>query len=132
MTSVLGRPQTGEPGGNSQCAHWCADNFANPGEDCTSLAAHGGGPCYVCGPLKTSPSEELCNAVCTDTNTDNNNCGKCGTKVSYRVIVDSSNFRPLNTRTMYPIGAMLFNCTLVMIAVFLAATVRVPILLLTM
>jgi len=78
--SVLGLPQTATPGGNTQCAEWCAANFAkNPGGTCSKLAAKGGGPCYVCGPLKTSPSQQLCSGVCTDTNTDNNNCGTCNT-----------------------------------------------------
>jgi len=71
--------QPGSPGGNSACAHWCAANFANPGADCTSLAAHGQGPCYVCGPSKTSPTEQLCNGACSETSTDSKNCGKCGT-----------------------------------------------------
>jgi len=79
VAGVLGRPQTGSRGGNSQCAQWCATNFpANPGALCTSPAAHGGGPCYQCGPLKTNPGEQLCRGACTDTNSDNNNCGACG------------------------------------------------------
>ena len=82
MATVLGRAQTGSPGGNSDCAQWCAANFANPGKDCTSLAAKGTGPCYVCGPLKTTPTEQLCSGACSDTSSDNNNCGACGTKVS--------------------------------------------------
>ncbi|EXK77461.1 hypothetical protein FOQG_17832 [Fusarium oxysporum f. sp. raphani 54005] len=64
--------------GNSQCAQWCAANFRNPGEICTSLAAKGKGPCYDCGPLSTNPAEKLCGEVCKDTSSDNANCGGCG------------------------------------------------------
>jgi hypothetical protein len=68
--------------GNSACTQWCAANFANPGGTCTSLAAKGGGPCYICGPLKTSQTEQLCKGVCSETKTDSNNCGGCGKVVS--------------------------------------------------
>ena len=80
-TLALGGAQTGSPGGNSVCAHWCAANFAHPGVDCTSLAAKGTGPCYTCGPLKTIPSKELCSGACTNTDVDNKNCGACGNEV---------------------------------------------------
>jgi hypothetical protein len=38
--------------GNSVCAGWCVANFPpGPARDtCKSSAAHGGGPCYDCGP----------------------------------------------------------------------------------
>jgi hypothetical protein len=70
------------PGGNSDCAKWCAANFLDPGSDCTSLAAHGKGPCYVCGPRKTSATQLLCGGQCRDTSSDANNCGACGNVAS--------------------------------------------------
>jgi len=77
-TTALSLAQTGGKGGNSECAQWCAANFPNPGEVCTAPAAHGTGPCYVCGPLKTSPTQQLCGGECKETSTDNSNCGACG------------------------------------------------------
>jgi hypothetical protein len=74
----------GDSGGNSVCARWCAANFPHPGADCTSLAAHGEGPCYVCGPLKTSQTEMLCGGRCSETSSDGQNCGGCGKVVSDR------------------------------------------------
>jgi len=76
LLAVFAPAQAGP--GNSDCAHWCAANFANPGSDCTSLAAHGGGPCYICGPRKTSPTEQLCDGKCSETSSDAKNCGACG------------------------------------------------------
>jgi nucleoside phosphorylase len=68
-------------GGNSQCAQWCVDNFPQPGNDCTSLAAKGGGPCYDCGPAAPQPPTKiLCNGVCVAIS--NENCGTCGKVVS--------------------------------------------------
>ncbi|KAH6874544.1 hypothetical protein B0T10DRAFT_465601 [Thelonectria olida] len=64
--------------GNSECAHWCADNFPTPGADCTSLAAKGEGPCYECGPAAPHHNKILCNGACVPI--DNNNCGRCGKK----------------------------------------------------
>ncbi|KAK2684885.1 hypothetical protein QWA68_016353, partial [Fusarium oxysporum] len=66
--------------GNSECAHWCKDNFPSPGSDCTSLAAKGGGPCYECGAKATDHYKKLCNGMCTNTKTDSKNCGSCGNK----------------------------------------------------
>ena len=66
--------------GNSVCAQWCSLNYANPGKDCTSLAAQGGGPCYKCGPLKTVVSMKCCNEKCCNTDNDDDNCGDCGKK----------------------------------------------------
>ncbi|OJJ30821.1 hypothetical protein ASPWEDRAFT_44800 [Aspergillus wentii DTO 134E9] len=65
--------------GNSQCAQWCAVNFApDPGNVCTAPAAHGTGPCYECGPQNTNPDKVLCNKACANIKTDPNNCGSCG------------------------------------------------------
>ncbi|EXA31570.1 hypothetical protein FOVG_17113 [Fusarium oxysporum f. sp. pisi HDV247] len=72
--------------GNSQCAQWCAANFRNPGEICTSLAAKGKGPCYDCGPLSTNPAEKLCGEVCKDTSSDNANCGGCGISIFHSAL----------------------------------------------
>ena|ERR1700744_2030369 len=72
-------------GGNSDCAHWCADNFAHPG-GCTSLAAHGKGPCYDCGPANTNPADMLCSGECTDTSSDASNCGACGNTVRHVIV----------------------------------------------
>jgi hypothetical protein len=77
-----------EAGGNSDCAHWCAANFAHPGQ-CTSQAAHGEGPCYDCGPQNTVSSRKLCSGACTDTSSDPSNCGECGNVVS---IIDICTF----------------------------------------
>ncbi|OKP00923.1 hypothetical protein PENSUB_7504 [Penicillium subrubescens] len=76
------RKRAPAPGGNSDCAKWCAANFPNPGSDCTSLAAHGQGPCYTCGPKKSSPTQLLCGGQCRDTSSSSNNCGACGNKAS--------------------------------------------------
>lgn len=70
------------PSGNSDCAKWCAANFPHPGSECTSLAAHGKGPCYICGPRRTSATEKLCGGECRQTSSDSNNCGGCGNVVS--------------------------------------------------
>lgn len=84
VTTVLGQGQKGTPYGNKQCAKWCAAHFPKAGAHCASLAAHGKGPCYDCGPLKPSTSsKQLCSGACTDTNTDNKNCGHCRTVVSW-------------------------------------------------
>ncbi|RYN26123.1 hypothetical protein AA0114_g12638 [Alternaria tenuissima] len=57
-------PQTN---GNSACAKWCADNFPNPGKDCTPLAAKGGGPCWECGPAAPPGHKKiLCGGVCVE------------------------------------------------------------------
>ncbi|CEI68009.1 hypothetical protein FVEN_g13168 [Fusarium venenatum] len=66
--------------GNSACAKWCAAGFTDPGADCTSLAAKGGGPCYQCGPSRPNPADgmALCAQKCVDTQTDVQNCGACG------------------------------------------------------
>ena len=77
----------GGSGGNSVCAHWCADNFPEPGNVCTAPAAHEQGPCYVCGPLKKSPTEQLCSGVCRETSTDVENCGQCGKMVSSKFLL---------------------------------------------
>jgi hypothetical protein len=41
-----------------------------PGSVCASLAASDTGPCYVCGPKKTSSTQQLCSGACTQTITD--------------------------------------------------------------
>ncbi|CAG7558782.1 unnamed protein product [Fusarium equiseti] len=64
--------------GNSDCAQWCKKNFPKPGDVCTDPASEGKGPCFQCGPKKTSLSMQLCSGSCTDTSTDNANCGSCG------------------------------------------------------
>lgn len=76
------RKRAPAPGGNRDCAKWCAANFPKPGSDCTSLAAHGQGPCYTCGPKKSSPTRLLCGGACRDTSSDSNNCGACGNVAS--------------------------------------------------
>jgi hypothetical protein len=74
LTVALPEPKGG---GNSQCAQWCADNFPQPGKDCTSLAAKGRGPCYDCGPAAPQPPTQiLCNGACVPIS--NENCGTCG------------------------------------------------------
>ncbi|KFY68212.1 hypothetical protein V496_01234 [Pseudogymnoascus sp. VKM F-4515 (FW-2607)] len=79
VTSAWSLAQTENRGGNSACAQWCAANFApTPGANCTRLAAHGTGPCYVCGPRSTNPREKLCGDACSDTSSDSINCGTCG------------------------------------------------------
>ncbi|PYI26327.1 hypothetical protein BP00DRAFT_419790 [Aspergillus indologenus CBS 114.80] len=80
-------PQVGNPGGNSACAKWCAQNFpSNPGS-CTSQAAKNGGPCFECGPLQKSPiTKKLCSGVCTDITTVQN-CGDCGHAQARSVIL---------------------------------------------
>lgn len=62
--SLVGRAFAG--GGNSDCAHWCNDNFPpGPGRgDCKSQAAHGTGPCYECGPAAPAVHGEFCGGVC--------------------------------------------------------------------
>jgi len=76
MFAVIAFPSP-DSGGNSDCAQWCASNFDHPG-GCTSLAAHGKGPCYDCGPQNTVPTDVLCSGQCTDTSSDSSNCGACG------------------------------------------------------
>ena len=112
-------------GGNSACAHWCAQVFGpntRAAGKCTSDAAHNKGPCKTCGSFspsdicctKTTPSgpctggivagctcsgscgtcnysngtcpsscsgstPNCCSNSCTNTLTDSNNCGACGT-----------------------------------------------------
>ncbi|KAK4460367.1 hypothetical protein QBC42DRAFT_253461 [Cladorrhinum samala] len=83
--------------GNSACAHWCKDNFPNPGADCTSLAAKRLGPCYECGPLKTVPSKQLCAGSCADTLTDNANCGSCGNACGSEAVCTNGVCKPLVT-----------------------------------
>ncbi|KAK3316823.1 hypothetical protein B0H66DRAFT_641598 [Apodospora peruviana] len=65
-----------------ECKPWCKANFADGGSckagSCRSLAAQGTGPCFECGPKKTVASMELCSGACTDTDTDEANCGGCG------------------------------------------------------
>ncbi|KAF7512258.1 hypothetical protein GJ744_001826 [Endocarpon pusillum] len=82
--------------GNSVCAQWCAANFKTPGAECTSLAAKGTGPCYVCGPLKTSTTQQLCKGACVETNTDNKNCGSCGNVCPSDTACRSGVCRPLS------------------------------------
>ncbi|OJJ37783.1 hypothetical protein ASPWEDRAFT_39525 [Aspergillus wentii DTO 134E9] len=87
--------QVGTPGGNSACAQWCATNFPNNPGSCTSQAAHGTGPCYVCGPRKPSGStKNLCSGVCTDTSTDSNNCGSCMNKCRNTESCEGGQCRP--------------------------------------
>lgn len=81
LITLLSKASFAAPGGNSACAQWCALNFPQPGP-CTSAAAHGEGACYTCGPKKTNQAEALCNGVCTDTSSDNANCGSCGNACS--------------------------------------------------
>jgi len=50
--------------GNFVCAHWCVANFP-PGLGrglCIRGAAHGGGPCHVCGPEGNNTG--LCGGIC--------------------------------------------------------------------
>ncbi|PYH86792.1 hypothetical protein BO82DRAFT_388395 [Aspergillus uvarum CBS 121591] len=61
----------------AKCTDWCYKNYPNPSATCVFPALTGQGPCYVCGPFKTSQSQQLCNGACTDTNTDSKNCGAC-------------------------------------------------------
>ena len=96
--AVAAAPQTGEPGGNSDCAQWCAANFPNPGNVCTAPAAHGKGPCFDCGPHKTSPTEQLCGGVCSETSSDSKNCGGCGNVVRREFCIGRS---MLETRYLF-------------------------------
>jgi hypothetical protein len=68
--------------GRDLCIQWCTQNLAREALSCIGLAALGTGPCYICGPHKSSPTEQLCSGSCAQTNTDNKNCGKCGNVVS--------------------------------------------------
>jgi hypothetical protein len=77
VSFVAPSPWQGGGGGNSDCAQWCASNFPHPGSDCTSLAAHGKGPCFECGP-GGPPHKDYCGGKCCDKLNDDQNCGKCG------------------------------------------------------
>ncbi|RAK77390.1 uncharacterized protein BO72DRAFT_447891 [Aspergillus fijiensis CBS 313.89] len=77
-TPVWSTPQTSVTN-LAKCTDWCYKNYQNPSSTCVFPALTGQGPCYVCGPLKTSQSQQVCSGACTDTNTDAKNCGKCGT-----------------------------------------------------
>jgi hypothetical protein len=55
-------------GGNSACAHFCNQMFP-PGaarDMCVSDAAHGTGPCYVCGPGAPAPTAQCGQVCCAD------------------------------------------------------------------
>jgi len=72
LTGVAASPTSNS---NSQCNTWCQNtNF--PGS-CASQAKDSLGPCYECGPYKTSSNEKLCDGVCADTSNDVKNCGSC-------------------------------------------------------
>jgi len=73
VLSVAASPQ----GGPGPCASFCVENF-HPPSNCMREAAMGQGPCYTCGPLGTSPTQQLCGGVCVETASDSNNCGGCG------------------------------------------------------
>lgn len=62
----------------AKCTTWCSRNYPNPAVNCILPAIQGQGPCYVCGPLKTAPSQQLCGGACKDTSNDIKNCGACG------------------------------------------------------
>jgi hypothetical protein len=50
-------------GGNSECAHFCAQIFGadTPAAgQCTSDAAHGTGLCYSCGPASPAGTQQIC------------------------------------------------------------------------
>ncbi|KAJ5688690.1 hypothetical protein N7462_003082 [Penicillium macrosclerotiorum] len=66
----------------AKCTSWCSKNYPNAATNCILPAVRGQGPCYVCGPLKTSPTQQLCSGACKDTSTDSKNCGSCGKVVS--------------------------------------------------
>src|ERR1700753_736243 len=60
---------------NSKCNNWCQNtNFP---DSCVSQAKNSLGPCYECGPYKTSSDGRLCDGVCADISSDVNNCGSC-------------------------------------------------------
>jgi len=92
---------------NSQCAKWCHDTFPFSQAPitaymCTSLAARGEGPCYVCGPAAAhtsgtididactiqsgccTPDAPTCctdatrQSECVNLQSNINNCGSCG------------------------------------------------------
>jgi hypothetical protein len=62
----------------AECTVWCERNYPNPALTCVLPALRGQGPCYVCGPFKNSPTQELCSGKCTETTSDPKNCGRCG------------------------------------------------------
>jgi hypothetical protein len=75
-------PQT-SPLNLAQCTTWCLKNYQNPAITCIAPALTGQGPCYICGPFKSSPSQQVCNKVCKNTSTDPKNCGQCGKTARY-------------------------------------------------
>lgn len=85
MASAWSLAETRNPSCNISCAQWCATSFApTPEANCTSLAALGTGPCYVCGPRSTNPHEKLCEGACSDTSSDSKHCGTCGNVVCFK------------------------------------------------
>lgn len=75
------------------CNVWCAQNFLKSGlsklSPCVTLSAKRDGPCYTCGPYKTSQTRQLCSGSCSETKTDRNNCGKCGSRVSWSHVLSA-------------------------------------------
>jgi hypothetical protein len=83
------RAAPGQPGGNSACAHFCHavfDDIDDLAGQCTSQAAHGGGPCVrcaaditrICGKVTTpdqlvccTPNEQTC---CVNPTTGQGTC----------------------------------------------------------
>ncbi len=88
-----------DPGGNSDCAHFCNDvEPPGPGRgECKSDAAHGQGLCATCGPAAPTGHPDVCgagtsavaccpaatpnccnNQTCVSLASDVHNCGACG------------------------------------------------------
>ncbi|RAH48815.1 uncharacterized protein BO95DRAFT_460672 [Aspergillus brunneoviolaceus CBS 621.78] len=57
-TPVWSTPQTSVTN-LAKCTDWCYKNYQNPSSTCVFPALTGQGPCYVCGPLKTSQSQQV-------------------------------------------------------------------------
>jgi hypothetical protein len=72
----------------AECTQWCLKNYPNPATTCLLPALSAKGPCYVCGPFKTSPTQQLCKGACTDTASDKKNCGQCNNAVGQSVLLD--------------------------------------------
>jgi len=76
---------------NAACSHFCGEVYSGANKGlCVSMAAHGMGDCYKCGPKSTTGAEfcsgaccsadipTCCSNKCVNLDFDNANCGECG------------------------------------------------------